>query len=133
MKVEERLTTESAIVNGYILKGLCTIGRDGKATDEMGCPEFCEISDGDCNNCPIQEAFTRLAEYENTGLSPAEIEGIKNKDTAVRCKDCEYAMCTANGYACKRIMEVTGGGDIYIYNNAEDFCSYGKRKENKDV
>ncbi len=80
MNSKERLTMDSSVVeNGYTLKGLCTFGRDGEPTDELGCAEFCDECASNCYECPIQEAFNRLAEYENTGLSPAEIEEVKEK------------------------------------------------------
>lgn len=79
MDVKERLTTDDSVVDGYTLKGLCTFGRDGEPTDEMGCAEFCEFNEKDCYRCPIQEASNRLAEYENTGLSPAEIKKLKKR------------------------------------------------------
>jgi len=74
MNLKDRLTMDSSVVeNGYTLKDLCTFGRDGEPTDELGCEENCENCDFNCYECPIQEAFNRLAEYENTGLSPDEI------------------------------------------------------------
>lgn len=75
----ERLTVESDTTSGYVLRDMCTWGRDGKPTDESGCLDICFECQLDCDNCPIQKAFNRLAEYENTGLSPEEIRELKER------------------------------------------------------
>ena len=83
MKDYERLTVKSEIFedNNYVLKGLCTFGRDGIPDDETGCKDYCEEKKGgyDCETCVIQMAFNRLAEYENTGLSPEEVQKLKSR------------------------------------------------------
>lgn len=61
----------------YVLKCNCTIGVDGKVDSEYGCIEYCELHGGDCEDCKIQQAFDRLAAYENTGLTPEEIVALK--------------------------------------------------------
>ncbi len=74
----ERLTIKSEVVNGhYILKCMCNIGRDGVVDDESGCTEYFELCDNDCESCKTQEAFDRLAAYEDTGLTPEEVEAVK--------------------------------------------------------
>ena len=36
----------------------------------------------DCDDCPIQEAFARLRQYEQTELTPEQIQELKERDTA---------------------------------------------------
>lgn len=71
----KRLTMKSTVNNGYVLKGMCTFGRDGEPTDELGCSELCETCDHNCDKCPIQEGIDRLAYYENS----REGRGFKSK------------------------------------------------------
>ncbi len=74
----ERLTIKSEIVIGhYNLKCMCTVCTNGTVDNEDGCMEYCELRDGDCEGCEIQEAFDRLAAYEDTGLIPEEVEVLK--------------------------------------------------------
>ncbi|MDO5559407.1 MAG: hypothetical protein Q4F95_07380 [Oscillospiraceae bacterium] len=77
----DRMTIESQTADGHILKDLCTIGRDGKADDEFGCAEQCGECGENCDVCPIQKAFNKLAAYEDTGFEPSELHGaILQKD-----------------------------------------------------
>lgn len=72
---------ETNLFDGYTLKCLCAFGRDGEADDEDGCSVYCEeMCNQDCTNCGIQEAFDKLAAYENTGLSPAEVMELAAKE-----------------------------------------------------
>lgn len=49
------------------------------------CVKICEKQDiATCNKCPISQAFYRLAEYEDVGLTPKEIKE-RLKDTDERC------------------------------------------------
>ena len=79
MKENEKLTIKSEIlgIDNYVLKGLCTFGRDGVPDDELGCEEYCTMVGHNCEACSIQVVINRLGEYENTGLSPGEIENLK--------------------------------------------------------
>lgn len=79
MKDEEKLMTASS-VGGYIPKKCCTWNRYGEPDDESSCPEMCEYHKQDCMNCPIQTAFDRLGDYEQTGLSPDEIYELIEKE-----------------------------------------------------
>lgn len=79
MKDEEKLMIKSNIVNGYTPKTICTSDRYGGVDDEAMCVEVCNYCGGDCDYCCIQEVFNRLAEYEETGLSPEEINQLKLK------------------------------------------------------
>lgn len=48
-----------------------------KGADNLECREVCrDQSENGCTDCPIAKAFDRLAAYEDTGLSPEEIERI---------------------------------------------------------
>lgn len=72
--MNDRLTVKSKCVkNRYSLKALCALKSDENASDELGCEEICKNK---CEECAIQTAFDKLAEYENTGLSPDEITDI---------------------------------------------------------
>lgn len=58
----------------FVPKKICTTDRFGEADDCDPCDSVC---DADCANCAIQECFTRLGEYENTGLTPEQIMELK--------------------------------------------------------
>ena len=48
-----------------------------KGADNLECREVCRNQgENGCTDCPIAKAFDRLAAYEDTGLSPEEIERI---------------------------------------------------------
>lgn len=79
MKDEEKLMIKSDIVDGYIPKECCTFDITGEADDEFSCCDICEDCNNDCDNCCIQKVFNRLAEYEETGLSPEEIKQINHE------------------------------------------------------
>lgn len=64
-------------------KKACTIDRFGEADDCDSCDVICDSThSSDCANCVIQECFTRLGEYEDTGLTPQEVMELKERDTA---------------------------------------------------
>lgn len=51
-----------------VLKELCIFDRESNINDCLGCKEYCDTVDdlgGDCDNCAIQKAFDKLAEYED--------------------------------------------------------------------
>lgn len=82
MANEERLTVKSEIIDGhYTLICMCGFGSDGVPDDEDACYEYCEYWGDEgckqCEKCGIQQAFDRLAAYEDSGLSPAEIFALK--------------------------------------------------------
>ena len=97
MNTKDRLTMETNVLDGYTLKCMCTFGRDMLADDELGCGEYCEECKEDCNKCGIQEAFNRLAEYENTGLSPEEVmelaRNLKFADNDTTCSSAQEVLC----------------------------------------
>lgn len=41
------------------------------------CKEVCDEPGRECPGCPINAAFERLKEYEDTGLEPQEIAALK--------------------------------------------------------
>ncbi|MBD5112111.1 MAG: hypothetical protein HDT42_06180 [Ruminococcaceae bacterium] len=57
----------------FVLKCMCGFARDGKVDDVNSCEEICSIREGECEGCGFQEAFNRLAAYEDTGLTPDRI------------------------------------------------------------
>lgn len=64
-------------------KKACTIDRFGEADDCDSCDIICDSTHGsDCANCVIQECFTCLGEYEDTGLTPEQIMELKERDAA---------------------------------------------------
>ncbi|MCH5195912.1 MAG: hypothetical protein J1F28_04320 [Oscillospiraceae bacterium] len=78
----DRLTVKSEILDEhYILKCMCSFGRDGVPDDESTCYEYCEMWGDEgckkCEQCGIQQAFDKLAAYENTGFTPEEIAAMK--------------------------------------------------------
>lgn len=88
------------------------------------------------------DAYTRLAEYEDTGLTPEEVADLKvlldmyggedgitaafmvqsEYEKIVRCKDCTNATVS---------MLINGGKFCRILRrqiDENDFCSYGEKK-----
>ena len=60
---------------------------DNRQAAVMGCGENCKYDYKYCRNhyedCPeINRLYERLAEYEDTGLTPEEILELKERDTA---------------------------------------------------
>ncbi|MCM1159364.1 MAG: hypothetical protein NC300_11380 [Bacteroidales bacterium] len=80
----KRLTIEYA--GEYVPMALCTVDRQGGADDCIDCKENCEEHMHECENCPIQECFNRLAEYEDTGLTPEQIREM-DRLYAEKCKE----------------------------------------------
>ena len=57
------------------------IGQDMFGDTYPTCSTTCQ-DQKDCDDCPIQEAFARLRQYEQTGLTPPEIMELKERDTS---------------------------------------------------
>lgn len=57
------------------------IGDDMFGDTYPTCSTTCQ-KQTDCDDCPIQEAFSRLRQYERTGLTPEQIWELKERDTA---------------------------------------------------
>lgn len=125
----ERLTCKYSGL--YALRELCTFDRlsDKEPDDCASCGECCEeYLQHDCFNCPIQNAFDKLAEYEEAEESglllrlPCPI-GTKIYGYEIQfwidrkgCKDCVYYCdCGADSFcdymeacpACTKIIETT--------------------------
>ena len=87
----------------------------------MGCGENCKYDYKYCRNhyeeCPeINKIYERLAEYGDTGLTPAEIMELKERDTPEKIK------LNAGGQTCP----VCGRRIVKCY----DFCpDCGQRLE----
>lgn len=84
----ERLTIQYD--GEWVPKELCTIDREGEADSCNGCGEQCEAAGEVCGACAIQKCFDRLAEYENTGITPDQIQEI-DRLYAEKCR--ELAEC----------------------------------------
>lgn len=49
-----------------------------KGAGNLGCRQVCEEQEENgCKGCPIELAFDRLAAYENTGLTPEEVQQMR--------------------------------------------------------
>ena len=73
----DRLTIEYD--GQFMPKEMCTIDRFGEADDCETCDIICEdFLETGCTECPIQNAFDRLAEYEDLGLMPNQIKEVGN-------------------------------------------------------
>lgn len=67
----KRLTTISEVTDSPTLKILC------ESCGESSCDEICCCyQDDNCVGCPLQKAFSRLAAYEDSGLSPDEVQKL---------------------------------------------------------
>lgn len=73
---ESKLMIKSDVTDGYVPKDCCTFDRYGGADDEFSCCDICEECGNNCDVCCIQKVFNRLAEYEETGLSPSDIKKL---------------------------------------------------------
>lgn len=78
----ERLTIKCEEL--FVPKKTCTIDRFGGVDDCDPCDTVCK---SECRNCVIQECFTRLGEYEDTGLTPEQIRELKERDTAMEINE----------------------------------------------
>ena len=56
------------------------IGEDMFGDTYSTCLAICQ-KQTDCDDCPIQEAFARLRQYEQTGLTPEQVMELKERDT----------------------------------------------------
>ena len=89
------------------------IGHDMFGDTYPTCSTTCQ-DQKDCDDCPIQEAFARLRQYEQTGLTPPEIMELKERDTEHFCKtsifDHESVVCK-----CGNDIEKDSGFDFCPY------------------
>lgn len=64
-----------------VLREMCTFDRESttEPDDCIACGEICEENEIKCETCPIQQAFDKLSDYEDTGLTPDQIREIDKK------------------------------------------------------
>ncbi len=74
VKTSDRLITKYNDEN--ILLKLCSVDRLGGIDDCLSWEDICEQNIGQCEGCPVQKCFDKLAKYENTGLEPNQIKEI---------------------------------------------------------
>lgn len=85
--VVEKLTCKYDEQN--VLRAMCTFDKESteEPDDCISCDEICAENDGyDCENCPIQKAFDKLAAYEALGVSPEQIKEMDRLYTE-KCKE----------------------------------------------
>lgn len=88
----------------------------------MGCGENCKYDYKYCRNhyeeCPeINKIYERLAEYEDTGLTPAEIMELKERDTAKEpTKVSDSGVRYTDDYICPNC------GKHFIGTGIAEFC-----------
>lgn len=83
----ERLTTE--YIGYHVPIATCSMNRFGEADDCSDCKETCEQYAGACSTCPIQKAFSKLAEYEDLGYTPEELRLSFNPPNVLYIIDCD--------------------------------------------
>ena len=62
------------------------IGEDMFGDTYPTCSTTCQ-KQTDCDDCPIQEVFSRLRQYEQTGLTPEQIMELKARDEAMEINE----------------------------------------------
>lgn len=92
----------------------------------MGCGENCKYDYKYCGNhykdCPeIDKVYERLAEYEDTGLTPAEVQRLKEKNTP------KEAIYEGDGYSDEEMVYDTWicpncGAKYEVDYDDYDFC-----------
>ena len=111
----ERLTIEYDGL--FVPKKICTTDRFGEADNCDPCDSVC---DEDCKNCVIQECFTYLGEYEDTGLTPEQIRKLKDRDTAKAPEEFD-----GHWYKCPRCGK-------YVVGLKGNFCHVCGQRLNKE-
>lgn len=134
------------------LRDLCTFDKNNECIDCKSCAACCEEETiNDCAFCPIQDAFDKLAEYEDAeekGLlvilpvMPGETVYLIDNNTDAcdecenfvvgyceeycKCNDAEYPQCAEEPLCEKQFLEVIEykTNQKWILENKDDF---GKR------
>lgn len=82
------------------------------------------------NNTPLLRVI-----QDGHFLKQGIIDLVNKQPTAdvvevIRCKDCQFGKYDDEEkmILCKRILNITDG-EHFVYNNLDDFCSYGERKD----
>lgn len=79
------------------------------------------------NTLMIPDVLSRLAAYEDSGLTPEEVAELAK---IVSCKDCVH--CTAlnlGGYICENKDTPWYREDDIVRVNLDDCCKYGLREK----
>ena len=80
------------------------------------------------------EADRQWAVGYNAGIDRAlySLAYAKTVDAVevVRCRECEFGKYDQeeNKILCVRVKNI-GDGELYVYNEFDDYCSYGERKD----
>ena len=110
----KRLTTISEVTDSPTLKILC------ESCGESSCDEICcRYQDNYCEGCPVQEAFARLAAYEDSGLTPEEVQ--------------EFAEAKAEGRLRVLLKPAYNVGDLVRIVDAADHTWIGRRAKIKSI
>jgi RNA polymerase-binding transcription factor DksA len=123
----ERLTKKSECADLITIKALC------ESCGEDACGDLCtEYLYKECKGCPVQEAFDRLAAYEDTGLTPERIRELQNAFNilfeleSLRCTSCgeiPATIGTDDGQYCEKCAEELDAVemiDLLNYHNPAD-------------
>jgi hypothetical protein len=74
----ERLTFDTKNGNGVLLASITDECEENHSlTCGTVCSDYFKKSGNSCKGCPMQNALDRLAEYERTGLEPADITAMQ--------------------------------------------------------
>ena len=82
-----------------------------KGADKLECRQVCEEhGENGCKGCPIALAFDRLAAYEDTGLTPEEVQQMRRISVEERLPDKpgHYLVCTNVNYWHGGCMDKNG-------------------------
>ena len=82
-----------------------------KGADNLECRQVCEEQgENGCKGCPIELAFDRLAAYEDTGLTPEEVQQMRWIPVEERLPDKpgHYLVCTNVNYWHGGCMDKNG-------------------------
>lgn len=86
-------------------------------------------------NADLLECDTEWDEYEDgfTAYSRVQIENAPSVDavSVVRCKDCKHWHDHITTTWCSRGAELRPQESGWVKRNADDFCSYGERKDDE--
>lgn len=96
------------------------IGEDMFGDTYPTCSTTCQ-DQKDCDDCPIQEAFARLRQYEQTELTPEQIMELKERNTP------KEAIYEGDGYQDEEIVYDTWicpncGAKYEVDYDDYDFC-----------
>lgn len=117
----DRLTMEYC--GGYAPRELCGTNRFGEVIFWNTCGDYCGNDKHGCAGCAIDACFTRLGEYENTGLTP---EQIAEMDGLYKAKCEELAEYKARQQDNTLNLPCKIGQEVYIVNLSRVECVGGE-------